>query len=290
MKYAVIDIGSNSVRLMMHDGIKTLSKQLKITRLAENMSSDNRLTEQAMQRTAYAVSDFVSQARGDGTNKLYVFATAATRLASNRDRFLQLIKELCDVDVDVISGEHEAKIGVKGALGSLDGGTIDIGGASTEITVIQDGINVYTKSLNVGVVVIKDKCGQDHDAITDFLAKKVKEYGVVPKAKFYGIGGTATTIASVMQELEVYDPKKVHGYVVAKSALKTLTDKLFSMSVEDRKKLKGLQPERAEVIAGGAEMLLRLFDLLKIDEITVSESDNLEGYLAEKREKDEKTY
>lgn len=285
MLYGVIDIGSNSARLMMHDGVKTLYKKVKITRLAENMGDAKILTDSAVDRTVNAVADFVRIAKQEGADIIYAFATAAVRYAVNSAVFLSKVKSLCGVDVEVVSGDVEAELGCKGALNGKDGGVIDIGGASAEIIVYQNGNKTYGKSLDVGVVKLKDRCGQDKQAVIEFSEDKIKEYGNIPFAKFYGIGGTATSIAAMLLKLENYNPDLVNGFVIKIDDLTKLTEKLFSLSVEQRKNLKGLQPERAEVIAGGCALMLCIMKKIGIDSITVSESDNLEGYLMLKTEK-----
>ncbi len=279
MKYAVIDIGSNSVRLMLSDGEKTLYKKVNSTKLAEGMGDEKILTEVAITRTASAVADFYSQAKSQDVKEIFVFATAAVRQAKNANSFTNRVKELCGAVVDVISGEDEAELGRVGALGGKDGGVIDVGGASSEVIVVKNGKVVYSHSINLGAVKLKDACGQDFNTVAKMTAEKIREYGKVPKSPFYAIGGTATTLVSLELGLEPYDPSRVDGFVFTKTALSSLTDKLFSLSVKEREKLKGMFPPRAEVIAGGAKLLLDIVRLLGVEEITVSERDNLEGYL-----------
>lgn len=284
MLYGVIDIGSNSARLMMHDGRKTLYKRVKITALAENMGEQRTLTDVAIERTASAVKEFVGHAKEQKADKIYAFATAAVRYATNKEVFLKRVKVLAGIEVEVVSGELEAELGFKGALNGKDGGIIDIGGASAEVVAVRDGNKIYGKSLDIGVVRIKDVCGQEKQDVFDFCSQKINEYGLIPNAEFYGIGGTATTISAILLELDNYDPEKVNGFKITLSELEILTNKLFSIDVEQRKLLKGLQPERAEVIAGGAMLLLLIMKKIGLDYITVSESDNLEGYLMSKTE------
>ncbi|MBQ3219255.1 MAG: hypothetical protein IJB32_01515, partial [Clostridia bacterium] len=99
MLYAVIDIGSNSARLMMHDGDKTLYKRVKITRLAEDMGEEKILTESAIDRTALAIKEFVDIAKNEKADKIYAFATAAVRYAENSAVFLDRVKSVCGIDV-----------------------------------------------------------------------------------------------------------------------------------------------------------------------------------------------
>ena len=281
--YGVIDIGSNSVRLMLSTGEKTIKKFINVTRLAEGLCSDALLKDSAIERTARAVSLFKEQALVSGATTVYAFATAAVRRAKNGKAFTDRVKELCDLDVEVVSGELEAELGVVGALDGKDGGVIDIGGASTEIIVKQHGKIVYSHSLDLGVVRLLDLCGQDKDKLDAVILERIKEYGKIPSSTFYAIGGSATSMSAVLQALEPYDPSKVHGYKLTLDKINLLADQLFNMSVEQKRQLKGLQKERAEVIYGGVLLLLRIVQMLGVSEVIISESDNLEGYLIKKR-------
>lgn len=283
MLYGVIDVGSNSVRLMISNGLETISKKVKTTRLAEGMSNGY-LTANAINKTATAVCEFVSMAKEQAVDEIYIFATAAVRVAVNSKDFLDKVYSLCKMSVDVVSGELEAQLGLLGALSGKDGGIVDVGGASSEVAVIKSGKNVYSKSIKLGAVSLKDTCGQDYLSSKKFVIDKISEYGKVLPSDFYAIGGTATSIAAIFLECEPYDPKKINGFKISAKDLSSLTLKLYKMSVQERQKLKGLQPERAEVIAGGALILLEIMNKIGVDYVTVSESDNLEGYLAKKME------
>jgi exopolyphosphatase/guanosine-5'-triphosphate,3'-diphosphate pyrophosphatase len=257
----------------------TLKKNNVVTRLGKGVNDYPFLLTSSMQKTVEAIKLFHAQAKEYGAEKVYIFATAAVRSAQNKQEFIDLVKKETGLTVDVISGEQEAKLGLLGALNGKNGGIIDVGGASSEVTVaIADKI-IYSYSLNLGSVRILDACGQDKESIKNLCKKAVQEYGQVPMANFYGIGGTATTLASIAQELEPYDPTKVHGYILTKEKVFSLAESLNAKTVEERKKVLGLQPERAEVISGGAYLIYYIMDYLNIESITVSESDNLEGYL-----------
>jgi len=279
MKVCVIDVGSNSVRIMFSENGLTIKKNNIVTRLGKGVNDYPFLLTSSMEKTVDAIKLFHAQAKEYGAEKVYIFATAAVRSAQNKQEFIDLVKKETGLTVDVISGEQEAKLGLLGALNGKNGGIIDVGGASSEVTVaIADKI-LYSYSLNLGSVRILDACGQDKERIKNLCKKAVQEYGQVPMANFYGIGGTATTLASIAQELEPYDPTKVHGYILTKEKVFSLAESLNAKTVEERKKVKGLQPERAEVISGGAYLIYYIMDYLNIESITVSESDNLEGYL-----------
>jgi len=275
---AVIDVGSNSVRLLLNDRGE-LKKEIKVTKLADGLALTGRLNETAIARTADAVNCFYNKAKSLNAKSVYVFATAAVRRAINGYEFVERVKELCGLTVDVISGELEARCGLDGVLKGKDGGIIDIGGASTEITVRKNGEIVYSKSLDLGGVKILDTCAQDADKIYQLAKEKVKEYGNVPTSVFYGIGGTATSISSVYHKLKVYDKNVVHGSKIDRKILDETISLFASKTVEERKNIIGLQRERADVILGATILLKAIFEHLNLDYIFVSEDDNLEGYL-----------
>lgn len=279
MKYGVIDIGSNSVRLLISEDGKSVRKLINTTRLAEG-KKDGFLSEKPSLRTLNAVLGFVSAAKAENVDKIFIFATAAVRNAVNGKDFALKVERESGIKVDVVSGETEAVIGYKGALKNKDGAVLDIGGGSTEIAVVKGGRCVYTKSLPFGAVVLTDMFGQDAGAIRKFVKEQVKSYGEIPKAKFYCIGGTCTTLAAISQKLAVYRAEKVNGYKLSAGEIARIADELSALTVEERKELAGLQKERADIIHAGAIILDEVVKHVGAEFFTVSESDNLEGYLS----------
>lgn len=281
MKIGIIDIGSNSVRLALTADGKTLYKRIETTRLGEGLSFSGRLSDEAVSRTADAVAVFKKAAISDGAEKVYVFATAAVRSASNGGDFVNFTRERYGIDVDVISGETEANIGLLGALGYGDGGIIDLGGASCEVTVRQSGKILYSKSVDIGAVRILDMCGRDKQKIENYISEKLPEYGDFDASAFnmYAISGTATTLAAVKHELIEFDPQITHGTKITTDEIGELSERLLSLSVEEVRKIPGVAVWRADIIGGASLFLYRLLSRMHIKEVTVSENDNLEGYL-----------
>lgn len=286
--FGIIDVGSNSVRLMLHDGEKTVKKICKITKLAEGLGLNSTLNDQAIERTVEAVCFLVDAAQKNGVKKPYIFATAAVREAKNGNVFCNIVYNKTSIAVDVVKGENEAELGFLGSVGLNDGGIIDIGGASTEIVVKNGGKFAYKKSVDIGVVKIRDYRDFGYSDYNSLISSKIKEYGEIPKTSFFGIGGTATSVAAMMQELDIYDPKKIDGFVIEKKPLLLLFKKLSKKSVEEIVQMKGIQFGRADVIFGGVALLCGLFEKIGIDSITVSEKDNLEGYLIKNKSRIEK--
>ena len=281
-KYAVIDIGSNSVRLMLVANGKVLYKRLNTTRLGEGLAKTNLLNADAIARTANAVCDFFTQAKSDGAEKVLAFATASVRSATNGGEFVARVKTLCGLDVEVVSGDTEAEIGVLGALGEKDGALVDIGGASTELIVKKSGVFEYKKSVNIGVVRIKDNCANEQE-LNDFCQKAIADFGQVPCLnKVYAVGGTATTLASLVLKLKEYSSDKVTGTLITQEKLSALVEDLRGMTVEEIADLPCMPKGRADVITGGAVWLYTLMQAFSIQEICVSDRDNLEGYALKK--------
>jgi len=280
MKFAVIDIGSNSVRLMLRaDG--TLYKRMNTTRLGEGIAFSGTLKEEAIERTVRAVHDFAQDAVRDGADRIFVFATAAVRTSVNGTEFCERVKNACGLTVDVIGGEREAELGLYGALGNtLEGGMIDIGGASTEVCYRQKGKTVYSVSVPIGAVRLLDRCGEDTALLQAEIDDKLSALQAVPIGKTYAVGGTATTLACLKLKLPEYDGTKVQNCKLSLETVKALCDRLFALTVEERKQMIGMDVRRADTIAGASLLLLRIMEKLHLSEVFVSDSDNLEGYLA----------
>lgn len=281
MKISVIDVGSNSVRLATFADGKTLYKRLATTRLGEGIAFTGRMKPEAIERTAAAIRGFAETAKREGAQKIYVFATAAVRSSDNRSDFLNCVKKTCNLTVDVVDGETEAGLALAGALGGRDGGVIDIGGASTEITVKVDGARVFSKSVNIGAVRLYDAAGRDRDKLEKIIEGKLEEYGGFTAENYdmYGVSGTVTTLAALKLGLKEYDANAVQGQKLTLAEVENYANKLLETPVEEICKMLTVDTRRADIIGDGALLLLRLMQRMKINGITVSDSDNLEGYL-----------
>lgn len=278
-RFAVVDVGSNSVRLMFVADGKVLYKTLNTTRLGEGLAHAPRLKREAIERSALAVAEFYKQAEREGAEATFVFATAAVRTAENSAEFTERVKALCGIEVQVISGEEEAELGILGALGRKDGGVIDVGGASTEIVIKCAGRFVYKKSVDIGVVRLKDACGRERSALEKTAERAAEEYGELPEIReLYAIGGTATTLAALLLGLEKYDSAKITGATITNAQMQTLADKLLSTSVEELAALPCMPKGRADVLAGGAVLLSVLMRKFGLERLVVSDRDNLEGF------------
>lgn len=277
MKYAVIDIGSNSVRLMLWADGFVLHKEISTTRLGEGIARSPFLKAEAMERTAGAVAAFSARARG---SEIYAFATAAVRAARNRDDFLKLVKERSGLNVDVVSGEDEGLLALLGACGRERGGIIDIGGASTEICYGEGGRKESSESYPVGAVRLFDLCGENRDMLSFEIGRALNDLSPSDGRPMFAVGGTASTLASLKVGMREYSAARIQDLEMTYGDVAGLADKLFSLSAEERKALPEMDIARADIIAGGALLLQTVMEKLHIDSLRFSDRDNLEGYLA----------
>lgn len=278
---AVIDIGSNSVRLLIDEHKKVAKKDVLTTTLGDGLALTGKLNEEAMLRTEKAVTEFVQKARSCRADNIYIFGTEAMRAAENGVAFKQRLEKSTGLKVDVISGETEAKLGLMGALSDMPGGEItiiDIGGASVEIVRGDEKRITYLKSLPLGMVRLIDLAGTVREDIERYVNEHICEFGFVCGVEAVAIGGTATSLASMDLNQKTYDPYEVHGHVLTLHALKKLTDRIFA-SKDLLKDFPSLPEKRARIIGHGAIMLTALLEYLGLEQTTVSERDNMEGYL-----------
>ena len=283
MKIAIMDIGSNSVRLMMLSDGKILYKDLNTCRLGEKIAYNGYLLPQAMERGIAAISDFSRRAKEEGAEQIYAFATAAVRSASNGSDFVRAVRERCGIEIDVIDGNEEAEIGLTGALGLKDGAILDVGGASSELIIRKNGKVIFERSCNVGAVRLFDLCERDFDLLNERIEREISAYGEVRcDLPLYGIGGTATSLACVYLGLKTYDPVAVNGCRISLSELKNLAVKLLTAPVEEICRQTCIGEKRAEIIGGGALLIYHIMKKTEVSFLIVNESDNLEGYAMKK--------
>ncbi len=296
-RQAVIDIGSNSVRLLVADcadgNVIPVFKAISTTRLSEGLAVSGKMSQKAMDRTVEAIYEFNIKAIEMGAENIWCFATAAVRNANNPEEFLDLVKDKVLLEVDVLSKKREAQMGFVGVGGEGVRGILDIGGGSTEIA-IGDGENIRRCSMNLGAVAALDMypLGDVADELTleamhqwaiNVMTKEAA--GVMLHSSdinFVGIGGTITTLAAMELKLAKYNPRRVQGKRLSYRMVEKWYKMLINMPLAARKAIIGIEPQRADIIIGGVVILLTFMDVFSLKEITVSDSGNLEGYLKEK--------
>lgn len=284
MRYAAIDVGSNSCRLLVADinqrQLQPVCRELRSTRLGEGVNANKKINPAAMARTRDCLQDYLDLIQRLEVKDFRMVATSAMRDALNRDEFLNLIKKSCDCSLEVISGEEEAQLsylGVKEGLTLPSPLVVDLGGGSCEFR-IEDGEELFSLSLPLGAVRATEAQLSTVGAKTILspLAKtseKLKNYPLV------FVGGTATTLVAMKLSMEIYDPQQVHGQILSREEVADLYNMLELMPLNVRRRLPGLQPERADIIPAGAMIVLLIMDTLKRQQITISESDILDGII-----------
>lgn len=305
MQYAVIDMGSNSIRLMLADVVDgrlgSVEKHLEMTRLGAGVDETKMLSESAMQATVEAVRKFKQMADQAEAHMVGAFATSAVRDAANGAVLAAKILEETGVAVEIIKGTEEAELGYRGVVSGLgdfaaNGESfviIDIGGGSTELIVGDANQIHYRHSFDVGVVrmtgkhIVSDPVGPSEvEAMTADIAAILEDGVSAVRAlqpKFaIGIGGTATTFAAMKLEMTAYDRARIHNAAVSLSELEAMVDKLERLTVAEKKCLAGLMPKRADVIYAGGAILKHLMSALSLGTMYASDYDNLEGILVQK--------
>lgn len=274
---AIIDIGSNSVRVRISSDGKVLFRQTITTQLSKNIQN-KRLCAESVARTFSGIDELVSRAKEYGAT-VYAFATAAVRNTENGKEFAQEFYKRYNVALDVVSGETEGALGINGALNGADGTVIDVGGGSSEIAVKINGKIVYDHSLADGAVTLTDLFGKNREGARAYLKKRLNEYGDLPKTDdVYLIGGTATSLSYMLSGDSEYDREKNHGRIITLAALDEFTDLLYSKTAEDIKREFNVNAKRAEIIHSGSAIISEILRFMNKEKAVVSENDNLEGY------------
>ncbi len=274
MNVGVIDVGSNSVRLLYNG-----QKYVKNTQLSKHQLPGGPLEESQITDTYEAVKKFVDFVR-ENDGEVRIFATEAVRSASNRDYFVSIIESL-NVKVDVLSPEREALIGFTGTYfgNGKTQAVLDVGGASSELIVGSDKGITYSHSLPLGSVRTRD-LGLCPPELNEAVSQRVLEYGKVPAfSELVSIGGTTSTLVAIRNQMKDYDRDKVHLSVLTRDEILDIVEYINSVPMKLRRYITGLPFEKRDVIPAGGVLVAEIMKYLGVTELTVSENDNLEGYL-----------
>lgn len=302
MKIGTIDIGTNSMRLLIADyndnKIENRKKYINTTRIGQGVDQDGYITNEALERNLKALKEFADKCNEEKCEKVYCMGTSALRDSKNGQDFINEAKKLTNIDVKIICGKEESNLGFIGVLEGTEGDkkedilVIDIGGGSTEFVVgNEDGIK-FCKSENVGALRMTEKfittdpiSDEEFNSMTSFIedtiSSTINQLETMNISKLVGIGGAITSLSAINQQLEVYSMEKVHNSVVTKKDLEKILQNLKIMTLNDKKTLKGLQPKRADIITAGVKILHIVMEKLEIEKIMISEYDNLEGLMCQ---------
>ena len=292
-----MDIGTNSTRLLVAevDGgtLTELDLRTTVTRLGEGLEASGRLSDAAMARVSEALADYREALDGLGAERVVAVATSAMRDAANGPEFRDEIERRFGIDARTISGDEEARLTFLGATAGRDPGAatlvIDIGGGSTEFVVGHAGGDPeFHVSTRMGSVRHTERHLHSDPPTAAELAALAEDARAIVEADVpadvragvdagIAVAGTATSLAAIDQELDPYDPERVHGYRLGVASCERLLARLAGLTVAQRREVPGLHPDRAPTIVAGAGILLESMRACGLDGIEVSENDILHG-------------
>ena len=297
-RVAVVDIGTNSTRLLVADvaadGVTELDRRSIVTRLGEGLEATGALGEEPRRRVLAALDEYAEAIEELGVDARTAVLTSAVRDASNGAEFTATVRDRYGLAADTISGDEEARLTFLGATVARDAGdptpllVVDIGGGSTELVAGAAGAVDFHVSTQVGVVRHSERhLGHDppHAEELDALARdarEVIEQQVPDDVRAAGrhviaVAGTATMTAAMDLALEPYDSAKVEGHRLSINTLRSQLQHLAAVPLEERRRTPGLHPDRAPTIVAGVTILIEVLEAFGADSVEVSDRDILWG-------------
>jgi exopolyphosphatase/guanosine-5'-triphosphate,3'-diphosphate pyrophosphatase len=296
---AVVDIGSNSTRLLIARLIDgrveaELARATSVTRLGAGVDADRRLREDAMARVFATLDGYRAQIDAHGCERAIAVLTSAVRDAANGGEFAAAVRSRYGLEPHVLTGDQEARLTFLGATSERDPAdltptlVLDIGGGSTELVIGHGRDVAFRVSTQAGVVrqterhLHHDPPGARELAALAADARSILS-AAVPEDRRRGIGhgvavaGTATSLAAIAQRLDPYDPARVHGYLLDGGECDRILGELAAMDLATRRKVPGLHPDRAPTIVAGALIFREVLSLMHLRRIEISEHDILRG-------------
>ena len=302
---ASIDIGTNTIRCLItgpeSDFLSPDYVDMKIIRLGENFKKEGVITQNSINRLKEALGVYLEKIKNYGIKpeNVVITGTSVLRDAPNAEEVKNIIFSGFGFNLEIISGEKEALITLKGISKCFNGinefYSIDIGGGSTEYVCVKNGSPLWKYSLNMGVVhlteeIIKtDPVSEENlkelesriEKKLNMLKAKIKETGFVFKqATLFGTAGTATTLAMVDLNIKSYDRLKVHGYFVSREKTAGIYKRFAAAKISDRLKIDGVEAGREDLVLAGAAIMLKSMDFFEVSGFTVSECGLLEGLIS----------
>jgi len=286
MRLATIDIGTHSVLLLIveknpNGKIEVLVDEATLTRIGEGMSSNHVFLPPGMSRTLQVLNKYRILIEQQGIEKIITVGTAAFRKAANANSFINKVEKECGFKIEIISGKREAELTWKAA--STDFGhnilVIDIGGGSTEVITGEN----QAISLPIGSVILTEKyCNSDPLSDPDYkrmcqaIDEKIAPFNLNTwklehLSTLVATAGTATTLGAIKKQMKIYKHNEIHGSKITLDEIKTIIADFKSKTIEERKKIPGLEPGRADVILAGSTILEKIAERFGFQEITVSD-------------------
>jgi exopolyphosphatase/guanosine-5'-triphosphate,3'-diphosphate pyrophosphatase len=300
MRVGVVDIGTNSTRLLVADvdpatgAIVEIDRRTTVTRLGQGVDRTGRLAPDAMDRVSATLAGYGAAIDAHGATATTAVLTSAVRDAANGAEFTQRVRDDHGLEAAVLSGEDEALLVFLGAISERDLAApaplvvIDIGGGSTEFVVGSGREVTSSVSTQAGVVRQTERYLHTDPPAPEELQALAAEmrtivHGAVapdvraPVVAGIAVAGTPTSCAAIAQALDPYDPARVHGYRLALATCELQLARLAMMTEDDRRGVTGLHPDRAPTIVAGIVILIESMRAFELDEVEVSEHDILRG-------------
>jgi exopolyphosphatase/guanosine-5'-triphosphate,3'-diphosphate pyrophosphatase len=300
-KYAVIDIGTNSIKLHIAEQDENgqwsvVLDESNIARLGEGLQATGKINPDAMERNVNAVAEMAQRARDQHVSEIAAVGTMCLRTAQNTQEFVTRVKDACDVAVEIIPGEEEARLAylaVKSGIG-LDKGKMtifDTGGGSTEFIFGHDQEIEKRFSLNVGAVrytehdlmsdpVTHEELAKTITAVEQDFAEGLQFDG--PVDALVGMGGTVSNLSAVKHQLAQYDPDVIQGSVLTLEEIERQITLYQSKTIAERREIVGLQPKRADVILAGTIIVSVIMKKAGVDKFTVSDRGLRHGLIVDR--------
>ena len=299
-RYAVIDVGTNSVKFHIAErvgagGWRAVVDRAELTRLGEGLEKKDEITAEAAERTAEAITEMAGDAKHRNVRAIVAVGTAGLRIARNGAAIVDAIRARSGIRVAVIPGAEEGRLaylavmaGLRMPKGSL--AVFDTGGGSSQFTFGQDGLVKEQFSVNVGAVRYTELFGLDGAVASEALRRALMAIaadlsridGRRPPGTLVGMGGAVTNIAAVKHGLAKYDPSIIQGTVLDRAEIDRQIEMYRTRDTTGRRSIVGLQPKRAEVILAGACIVSTVMDKLGSSSLTVSDQGLRHGVLAER--------
>ena len=296
MRVAVVDMGTNSTRLLVAeiDGgrVRELERRSTVTRLGRGVDTSQKLAPDAIEDVCATIAEYRELMQPHDPERVAAIATSAVRDADNRGAFIGELRERFALDARVLSGDDEARLTYLGTAhdreATDDTLVVDIGGGSTELVVGSGSELSWHASLQAGTVRHTERhLANDppRPAELEALASDVRNLidGALAGSDFararsgIGVAGTPTSLAAIDQALDPYDPDAVHGATLSLEAIQRMCSLLSAKSLDERLAVTGLHPGRAPTIVAGVVILIQVMRAFGLSEIEVSEHDILYG-------------
>lgn len=286
VKVGVVDIGTNSMRLLVTDGSVDIDRRVEVTGLGRGVDRTGSLSPEAIEESLAALARFRAEMDRAEVEKWAAIATSASRDAANREEFFDLAESALGVRPSLITGEEEARLAFAGATRQIDAidpiVVSDIGGGSTEFVNAGGEVSFDIGSVRLTERAIDSRPASPNEmsAARELVAGLFAEVDL-ETATLIGVAGTWTSLAAIAQELPEYSRERVHGHRMSRGSLADLVDSLSSMTLQETAAMPALDPRRAPVILGGALVAEGVMDTLDIGEVTISEHDTLDAVAME---------